>query len=325
MDSLATSASQGWTVTQIERQIPPIAHSAMYNWHKYWARKTWNVVGAFVEAYCPPGGVVLDPFAGSGVLGIEAVRRGRRAILADLTPIMEEVVWATLVDVSPDTITAAFERIKAAVGDEVQSLYRTSCPTCGTEQPSWANVWEDGHLIALRYVCQNQKCAERHEKGALVTTDDLAVFAAAKTKVGTHWYPANRLEYPDGQPFKERQRYRTLDDLFTERNLYAFSLLMAAIDAEPNAKLRRLLKTAFTSVVHLGSRMMPIMDPAPTNHHTPISAVGWQQQSYWYANRAMEKNVWQLCESAVTGHQGIRAPSARRARALAPKTRGDHS
>ena len=294
-----------WTPTQIERQIPPFAHTAIYNWHKYWARKTWNVIGEFVESYCPPGGVVLDPFAGSGLTGIEAVRHGRRAILADLTPMMGEVVWATLVDIQPSSLLLAYERVRQKAEPEITSLYETKCPACGTAQPSWANVWEDGHLVALRYECQNLKCGKRHAKGVPATMDDLAVFDAAKNKLGTYWYPKNKMEYPDGQPFIKREKYRSLDDLFTERNLYAFSVLMSAIASEPSAKLRRLLKVAFTSVVHLGSRMMPIMDPAPTNHHTPFSAIGWQQQSYWSAPRAMEKNVWQLFESAVTGHQGL--------------------
>ncbi len=38
---------------QIERQIALIAHTPMYNWHKYWARKTWNVIGEFAKHYCP--------------------------------------------------------------------------------------------------------------------------------------------------------------------------------------------------------------------------------------------------------------------------------
>jgi hypothetical protein len=165
----------GWSVTQIERQIPPIAHTAVYNWHKYWARKTWNVIGEFVQAYCPPGGTVLDPFAGSGVTGIEAVRHGRRAILVDLVPLMEEIVWASLVDVDPVAITGAYERIEAVVADELRALYSTTCPKCGLVQPSWANVWEDGHLTRLRYVCANPNCAERYEAGVPVTSADLAV------------------------------------------------------------------------------------------------------------------------------------------------------
>lgn len=294
-----------WKVSQIDRQIPPIAHTSLYNWHKYWARKTWNVVGGFVESYCPPRGVVLDPFAGSGVTGIEALRRGRRAVPIDIVPMMEEIVWATLVDVDPSALERAFDRVAVAVEAEILSLYETQCPTCGLRQPSWVNVWEDGFLARLRYVCARPTCGVRHEHGVPATEDDLRVLAVAGARVGEHWYPNQRLEYPDGQPFLKREKYRTLSDLFTPRNLAALSMVMNAIDRESDRRLRRLLAAAFTSMVHLASRMVPVMDPSEKNHHTPFSAIGWQQQSYWSAPRAMEKNVWQLFESAVRGHQGL--------------------
>ena len=57
----------------ISRQIPPKAHTAMYNWHKFWGRKTWNVVAEFVDTYCPKDGIVMDPFSGSGVTALEAL------------------------------------------------------------------------------------------------------------------------------------------------------------------------------------------------------------------------------------------------------------
>jgi hypothetical protein len=38
----------------------------------------------FILTFCPPGGVVCDPFAGSGTTGAVAVAEGRRAILSDL-------------------------------------------------------------------------------------------------------------------------------------------------------------------------------------------------------------------------------------------------
>jgi hypothetical protein len=34
---------------RINRQIPPEPHTAMYVWHKYWSRKTWNVVGEHIH------------------------------------------------------------------------------------------------------------------------------------------------------------------------------------------------------------------------------------------------------------------------------------
>ena len=36
-----------------------------------------------IRALCPPGGVVLDPFAGSGTTGVAAVCEGRRAVLLE--------------------------------------------------------------------------------------------------------------------------------------------------------------------------------------------------------------------------------------------------
>jgi DNA modification methylase len=39
-----------------------------------------------VKAGCPDSGVVLDPFAGSGTVGVVANRLSRRAILIDLNP-----------------------------------------------------------------------------------------------------------------------------------------------------------------------------------------------------------------------------------------------
>src|SRR3970040_1440966 len=80
----------------LNRQIPPEAHTPIYNWHKYWGRKTWNVVTEFIKHYCVEGGVVFDPFAGSGVVGIEAVRNKRRAIICDLIPVSCELARLTL-------------------------------------------------------------------------------------------------------------------------------------------------------------------------------------------------------------------------------------
>lgn len=36
-----------------------------------------------IAASCPPGGVVLDPFAGSGTVGVACLKAGRRAILIE--------------------------------------------------------------------------------------------------------------------------------------------------------------------------------------------------------------------------------------------------
>jgi DNA modification methylase len=41
---------------------------------------------------CPPRGVVLDPFAGSGTVGEVAMRLNRRAILIELIPEFADLI-----------------------------------------------------------------------------------------------------------------------------------------------------------------------------------------------------------------------------------------
>ena len=38
----------------------------------------------FIRSFCPPGGVVLDPFGGSGTTAKVAVMHGRNAVLIDV-------------------------------------------------------------------------------------------------------------------------------------------------------------------------------------------------------------------------------------------------
>jgi site-specific DNA-methyltransferase (adenine-specific) len=44
-----------------------------------------------VRAVCPPGGVILDPFAGSGTTGVAAMMEGRRAILIEREPAYADI------------------------------------------------------------------------------------------------------------------------------------------------------------------------------------------------------------------------------------------
>src|SRR5690242_13168635 len=105
------------SLEHISRQIPPQAHTPMYVWHRYWSRKTWNVVGSYIENYCPPDGIVFDPFAGSGVVAVEAARRGRRAIICDLNPAANLITEITLRPLDVTEFRRAFERIQTEVRD----------------------------------------------------------------------------------------------------------------------------------------------------------------------------------------------------------------
>jgi 16S rRNA G966 N2-methylase RsmD len=305
----------------ISRQIPPEAHTAMYVWHRYWSRKTWNVVGAYIENYCPSDGIVFDPFAGSGVVAIEAARRGRRAIVCDLNPVANLITETTLRPLDTLKFKRAFERIETEVRDRIEKLYEIHCVKCNKPLVCNAFVRKGEKLMQVRYPkCPH--CGHRCIDGK-PTAADVEALNHLERKSPTGWYPTNRLYYHDGQPFMKKEKYDSIDELFTRRNLQALSWLYESIEKEPDDQLREAFLATFTSMVHLCTRMLPVGNPQPTNHYTYFSSPGWTQHSFWSAPRYMEQAVWEKFESAVIGHQGI-LNAKEEANKILPKVRITH-
>ncbi|MFC1916692.1 DNA methyltransferase [Chloroflexota bacterium] len=154
----------------IQSNLPAEAHTPMYNWHKYWARKTWNVVGQFVENYCPKDGIVLDPFSGSGVTAIEALRRGRRTIAIDLSPIANNILRATITPVNLLELLNAYQQIEKKVKNEILALYQTECRNCHKLIEFDCMVWNGKLAKEIRYKCPH--CGDRQEKGCDLLASD---------------------------------------------------------------------------------------------------------------------------------------------------------
>ena len=291
-------------VEHINGQIAPTPHTAMYVWHKYWSRKTWNVVGEHITNYAKEQGIVFDPFAGSGVVAIEAARHKRRAIVCDLNPIAARITELTLRHVNLTDLRAAYDRLEKTARKRIETLYEIHCVKCGGLLVAPCFVREGDAVTEVRYPgCPH--CEHRAEVGHKPRKKDLDALAELERKPIAEWYPNDRLYYADGEAFKEKQQYDSIDALFTKRNLRASAMLHAAVMEESSPQLRKFLLGAFTSIIHLATRMMPVGNPAETNHYTFFSSPGWSQHSYWSAERYMEQNVWKLFESAMLGHQGL--------------------
>ena len=297
-----------WEIEHINHAIHPEAHPPEYVWHKYWARKPHNVVRAFIERYCPPGGIVLDPFSGSGVTAIEAVRTGRRAIAVDINPIAIEILRATLLPVDMDELQRALDEIEAKCKDEIQSLYLTRCRNCRREITALGFVWErdsggEHRLKEVRYKCEH--CGDEQPEGCEVDAYDRKLLAKIEKTPIPYWYPDYPLRYANGNPFMKAERSEKLSDLFTQRNLTCASSLYDAFSSyAPETPVGRTLRTAFTSIIHLCTRFCPPRTTGPGHHHTAYSSA-WLVHSYWIPPKFLEMNVWTKWTSAVAGHQGI--------------------
>jgi len=107
------------------------AHTSMYLMHKFWARKPHNVVSEYIKHYSKEGDVVLDPFSGSGVTVIEAIKSGRKAVGIDLNPVSIFITRNTAAPYNLKKLKDAFLKIEKNVKDEINGLYETGCEVCG--------------------------------------------------------------------------------------------------------------------------------------------------------------------------------------------------
>ena len=279
-------------IQNIDYAILAQAHTPMYLIHKYWARKPHNVVAEYIKHYSKEGEVVLDPFGGSGVTAMEAIKAGRKAVSIDLNPMSAFLIENTLSQVSPQEIEAEFSRIETNLKDHINGLYETRCPKCGKKLIAICLHWEKDKPNKVMFECDSCNI----KRGKDVDNFDLKKIKEAES-LKPKRYPKNELAY-NGNKFMKREGKETIAELFTKRNLYSLSVILDEIEKIENKKLQNVFKFAFTSMVHLASNMTPVR---PTR---PFSSF-WALQSYWTPPVYMESNVWMLFESAVLGKQGV--------------------
>src|SRR6266498_3840587 len=64
----------------------PAAYRGLYAFHKYWGKTPAEPMRYLIQHLCPEGGLVVDPFLGSGISALEAVQLKRRFVGVDINP-----------------------------------------------------------------------------------------------------------------------------------------------------------------------------------------------------------------------------------------------
>jgi adenine-specific DNA methylase len=212
----------------------------------------------------------------------------------------------TLTPVDLGELKNKFKEIEEKVRDKILDFYVTVCPKCGRKAIVLASIWRitEPNPFELRLLCLN--CNKKFKKSP--TEDDILKLREVEHEKPC-WYPENKLKYPNGVEFKEgthKTEIDSIDKLFTKRNLISLSLIYREIESIDDELHRDMFKFAFTSMVHLASKLCPVAKPSERAHWSEFSATSfWAQHRYWIPPIFMESNVWMLFESAFYGRQGL--------------------
>ncbi|MBI4023512.1 MAG: hypothetical protein HY360_00930 [Verrucomicrobia bacterium] len=140
-----------YDVPAFDRDIVVGKSDYLYNLHSYWSKKSPLSIKEYVNHYVPKGGLVLDPFCGSGTTGLGSSLAGSHAVLIDISPAAGFLAYHYNLFSSPEDVDMAFELIHECMV-QAEDSYNTTCDRCGGRAITEFVIWSD------TYQCRN--CGE---------------------------------------------------------------------------------------------------------------------------------------------------------------------
>ncbi len=133
--------------------IPPIAgmsagkNTYTYDAHTYHTKVPPQGIAELLTHYLPEGGLVFDPFAGSGMTGVAASISGQDCILNELSPAACFIANRFTSALNPGVFDAGVKAVLDELKELRERLYSTSCRECGRDTEILYSVW------SYRVVC----------------------------------------------------------------------------------------------------------------------------------------------------------------------------
>jgi predicted RNA methylase len=273
---------------------------ALYGTHAYHTKVPPGVAASYIESNCPPNGLVLDPFCGSGMTGVGALLTGRRARLSDLGPAAVHIASNYTRSCDPDAFDRAVCRVLDRVGAEAGGLYKSdvdgaeatieyvvwsdvrACPACGQELVLWDA--RHGGLRALAcsgcghadakttflYVGERpvQTSLSAPWSSRRIVRDALAQDTAQPVEIpAERWYPTDAFDRtrPMWRKSHGEMGITSVDGFFSRRNLAALAALWWAVSLEEDERVRSALRFSLTAIINRASRRYQWNAKRPTN------------------------------------------------------------
>lgn len=120
-----------------------------YDAHTYHTKVPPQGIAELLAHYLPGGGLVLDPFSGSGMTGVAASVMGLDCVLNELSPAACFISNRFTTRISSADLEEGVRVIMARLRDLRARLYSTECRECGREVELLYTVW------SYRVICSD--------------------------------------------------------------------------------------------------------------------------------------------------------------------------
>ncbi|MBZ0204999.1 MAG: DNA adenine methylase [Flavobacteriales bacterium] len=274
-------------IPQVEALSRPGGYRGLYAFHKYWGKKPSEPIRYLIEHLCPEGGLVVDPFMGSGIAAIEALQVGRRVVGIDINPAAIRITKLLVSPPTSEAVSEAFRRIKSAAKAAIESSY-----AIGEGGTASHFLWVEGRMIKVWQTNGSGHARVETEP----TPADLELLERFDG------YTPRMLRQPR---FFNNARINasdalTLHDLFTGRALRNIELLLAAIEELPE-EMREALRLSLTAAVGQMSKMVFAITGRgkTTGAGSDRIEVGSWVIGFWRPAKHFEVNVWNCFERRV--------------------------
>jgi 16S rRNA G966 N2-methylase RsmD len=115
----------------------------VFNVHSYHTKVPPEAIEPFIAHHTRPGQLVLDPFSGSGMTGVAALRLGRRVVLSDLAPAAAHIAWNVTHPCDPAGLQTAAAEVLQEIAPRVAAEYASRCDRCGGPAAMAYAIWSD--------------------------------------------------------------------------------------------------------------------------------------------------------------------------------------
>ncbi len=295
------------------RKIKVIAaetHTPEYLLHKYWARKPHNVLSELIKELVPKGGVVVDPFCGSGVVLHEAQKLGLTAYGFDINPTACLISRVLTTPPSSSAFLETVTHILDEISDEISASYSENnqpikycvhsiiakCPDCGFVQKQSEATQSGKNLLCvkcgsklrfnLEYLVDTEITAVVYEKGKeIATSADILLNQQARSSKAVFEQDNARFTFD----FAENRRilaYNGMNTkhLFTTRNFSILCYIATRFSQIADDRIRDAAMLLLSASVAQCSRLIA------NRNNLSTGGPAWSIPGFWVPAVHLETN-----------------------------------